>query len=637
MPSYNATSPVGLRLAVAAQTAAPDRAATIREVGIPLVVAAVTFAVFLPSLRNGFVNWDDTTNFLNNPDYRGLAWENLRWMATTFLLGQWIPLTWLTLGFDYVLWGMEPFGYHLTNLVLHCATAVAWYLTSRRLLALGTPSLGYSALTGGALASALFFAIHPLRVESVAWVTERRDVLSGLFFALTMLGYLQARATDGNRSWLRLSIGCYALAALSKSIVVSLPIILLLLDVYPLRRVDIERAHPRELWRLVSEKVPYLAIAVATGLMAIWAQQHNKFLTPLDQLPLLDRVPVVLYSVWFYFAKTLVPTGLSPLYELPAKVSILEPRFLGSALGAITFGAAAALLARRRPALGVAAAAYAVMLVPVSGLVHNGHQLVHDRYSYLSCLPWAMIFGAGIASVIRAVQHGLVRGSVGRPAVAAAAAWLAALGALTAEQTKVWRDDDTLWRYALDADPACSICHSNLGLSLANRNLHSLALSEFERSLALRPDRLQVHGHLGVALLNLDRPAEALTHFQTVLERSPHDLANRNNLAVALLRLGRHDEGMAELRSILEQDPRNVHARLNLGMAFIEAHRAEEGVAILERVAADKPNLIPARVALVWGYLALDRPEDARQTLEHIRRVDARAARSLEGLLVTTW
>jgi Flp pilus assembly protein TadD len=638
MPSYDATSRLGLPLVFRrAGTIREVQRSTLREVGPPLAVAVVTIAVFLPALWNGFVNWDDTTNFLNNPNYRGLGWKNLRWMATTFLLGQWIPLTWLTLGLDYVLWGMDPFGYHLTNVVLHCATAVVWYLVARHLMVLAAPSLGGSALTGGALAAALFFAIHPLRVESVAWVTERRDVLSGLFFVLAVLGYLRARTSAAGRGWLGFSIGCYALGALSKAMVVSLPVVLLLLDVYPLRRLDIRHVRLETLRRLVVEKVAYVAIALATGVMAIWAQQYNNFLTPLDRLPLLDRMPVLLYSVWFYFSKTLAPIGLSPLYELPAEVSLLQPRFLGSALGTVALTAVAALLARRWPALTVATAGYAVVLAPVSGLLHNGHQLVHDRYSYLPCLPWAVLFGAGVAFVLHAGQHALVRRSISRLATLAAAAWLAALGILTAEQVKVWRDDDTLWRYALDADPECSICHLNLGLSLVKQNLPGLAIPEFERALTLRSDRVEIHSNLGVALLRVGRPADALALFTKVRDRYPHDPGNRNNLAVTLLRLGRREEGMAELRSILVQDPQNVQARVNLGMALVEARGAEEGVAMLEGVVADKPDQVTARVALVWGYLALGRPEAARQALEGLRRLDARAAQALDGLFVTAW
>lgn len=638
MPPTETASAADLPLPAASPTVTRWSPRLVVAAGPPAMATAATFVVFLPSLWNGFVNWDDTTNFLNNPDYRGLGWKNLRWMATTFLLGQWIPLTWLTLGLDYILWGMDPFGYHLTSVLLHTATTVAFYFVARRLLALAAPSWPPQSLATAALAAALFFGIHPLRVESVAWVTERRDVLSGLFFMLALLGYLRAREEGPRpRFWFGLSVGAYALAALSKSIVVSLPVVLLLLDVYPLRRLGSEPRRGRRARELIVEKGPYFVVALITGLMAIWAQQSNRFLTSLDELSMFDRIPVVLYSLWFYLAKTVLPTGLSPLYELPARVSLLEPRFLGAAVGAAAVGAVVILLGRRWTGLRIAAAAYAVMLAPVSGLLHNGHQLVHDRYSYLPCLPWAILFGAGVALLLAAIRQDRLRPSLAALATVTTTAWLAALGFQAAEQTKVWRDDDTLWRYALDADPKCSICRSNLGLSLGVRGLTSLAIVEFEQAVALRPDRVRTHGNLGVALLREGRLTEAIEHLRTVLARYPDDLNARNNLAVALLRLGRREEALAELRGILKLDPDNVLARIHLAAALVDDHRAGEGVPMLERVIAEKPDQIPARTALVRGYLALQRHDDARHALEALRRLDPRAAAHLDGLFVTAW
>ena len=207
---------------------------------VPALIALVTFAAFLPTLHNQFVNWDDDENFLDNPHYRGLGWTQLRWMWTTFHLGHYIPLTWMTFGLDYRLWGMNPFGYHLTSLLLHAANAVVFFFVVHRILtlALPRPSERGRALAVSAGFAALVFAIHPLRVESVAWATERRDVLSGLFYLVTILVYL--RACEGEkrgRRWYWLAVATFVCALLSKAMVVNLPIVLLILDVYPLRRL----------------------------------------------------------------------------------------------------------------------------------------------------------------------------------------------------------------------------------------------------------------------------------------------------------------------------------------------------------------------------------------------------------------
>src|SRR5262249_6863530 len=188
-----------------------------------LIIAAATLVVFWPVLGNQFVNWDDDKNFLVNPSFRGLGIANLRWMFTTFHLGHYHPLTWLSLGIDYVIWGLDPAGYHLSSLLLHTANAVLFYCVALRLL-------GGRILA--AAFGALFFALHPLRVESVAWASERRDVLSGMFYLVTLLAYLRAHQEGPRRRWLAISLAAFAAALLSKAIVVSLPVVLLLLDVY---------------------------------------------------------------------------------------------------------------------------------------------------------------------------------------------------------------------------------------------------------------------------------------------------------------------------------------------------------------------------------------------------------------------
>ena len=206
----------------------------------PGLIAFVTIAAFLPVLHNQFVTWDDDQNFLGNLHYRGLAWPHLRWMWTTLHMGHYAPLTWMTLGLDHLLWGMNPVGYHLTSLLLHATNAVVFYFLVRQLLplALPGPSERDHALAVSAGFAALVFGIHPLRVESVAWVTERRDVLSGLFFLSTILAYLRACEREAHgRRWYWLSVALFGCALLSKSMAVSLPVVLLILDVYPLRRL----------------------------------------------------------------------------------------------------------------------------------------------------------------------------------------------------------------------------------------------------------------------------------------------------------------------------------------------------------------------------------------------------------------
>ncbi|OLB93597.1 MAG: hypothetical protein AUH30_19810 [Candidatus Rokubacteria bacterium 13_1_40CM_68_15] len=605
---------------------------------VPLLIALVTFVVFSPALWNHFVDWDDQVNFLTNNDYRGLGWTHLRWMFTSFLMGQWIPLTWVTLGLDYTLWGMKPLGYHLTNLLLHAANAAVFFLVARRLLARATPAFPVPTLTASAAAAALFFALHPLRAESVAWVTERRDLLSGFFFLLTILAYLAARdvGREGARRWTALSIVCYTLACLSKSMVVTLPVMLLLLDVYPLRRLELRQWRTPAARALLVEKAPYIGLAVFTAVMAVWAQHANRYLTSLETLSVFERVPLALFSLAFYASKTLLPIGLSPLYELPVRINPLEARFALSA-AAVVMVTTGVIVARRWMALPAVWAAYALSVAPVSGILHNGHQLTHDRYSYLSCLPLALLFGGAMAAALVAVRTGVIRPSLARVATAAGVAWLVGLSLMTWHQAKVWRDNDTLWRYALDADPECAICHSNLGVSLYNRRILDPAMERFERSIALRPDRVRTHGNLGLALMAAGRSQEAVPHFEQVLAKYPTHNESRNNLAVSLLQLGRYDSAIDHLHEILRQEPDHVLAHTNLGAAFLDLHRPADALVELERASVIKPDLPQPRVGLIKTYLALGRVDAARSQLEVLRAIDAIAAVHISPVFITDW
>jgi hypothetical protein len=290
-----------------------DRRTMMSEWVVPLAIAMVVFSVFSPALLEGFVSLDDRRNFLDNAAYRGLGAGQLRWMWTTTLMGHFIPLSWMTLGLDYVLWGMNPTGYHLTNVVLHVANAVALYFVARRVLrATNQPELLDTTyrLTLAATAAALLFALHPLRVESVAWVTERRDVLSCLFFLTSIIAYLRSIGSERrHRAWYWLAVVLFICSVLSKATSMTLPAVLLILNDYPLRRIGDQSGG----WwtpaarRVYVEIIPFAAIAVAAALVSVLV------LHPPEQLPLLAKLAVSAYSLVFYAWKTIAPFHLSPM------------------------------------------------------------------------------------------------------------------------------------------------------------------------------------------------------------------------------------------------------------------------------------------------------------------------------------
>ena len=506
-------------------------------------------------------------------------------------MGHWIPVTWLTFSLDHALWGMDAFGYHLTNILLHAANAALFYLLALRLLRLGSPASRAGAIGLGAIVAALFFAVHPLRVESVAWVTERRDVLSALFYLLTVLAYLRACAVHGppRRRWLLASLGAYALGLLSKSLIMSLPFVLLVLDVYPLRRA-------RGNWRRVLlEKLPYLLLAIAAAVISVLVVIAKVGLTSPSAYPPPARAAMALYGLAFYLGKTLAPVLLSPMYELPARVEPTSLRFLAPALVAVGLTVGLLLARRSWPAALAVWLVYGLTLAPVSGIVHNGPQLVADRYSYLSCLGMALLVGAGIAA---AVSSSTIARPVRAGVVLAGFAWIVGLTVLTFQQLPVWRDADEIWKRALSVEPDCAFCYGQMGALAGNRGDLDAAIAHFERVVALRPGNVHHRRNLGLALLKAHRPAEAAAQFEQILAKEPMDVDTRIRLGLALAEQGKLTEASCEFEHARRDNPRHAGALTHLGISLIDLGRPAEALPYLESAVGLDPASGLARAAL---------------------------------------
>jgi len=577
----------------------------------PLLVALFTLAAFLPALQNQFVNWDDKDNFLDNPHYRGLGWTHLRWMWTTHL-GHYIPLTWMTLGLDYLLWGMNPVGYHLTNLLLHAANAVVFFFVVRRLLARALPSPsehGYALAVSSGVA-ALVFAIHPLRVESVAWVTERRDVLSALFYLLTILLYLRAceRGARG-RGWYWLSVAVFGCALLSKSMVVNLPVVLLILDVYPLRRLGGAVGWWSEPARRVYvEKIPFVLLAAAASAVALMAQLSHNTMVSVVQLSALGRLALSVYGLSFYLWKTVAPVNLSPLYELPPTVNPWAPPFLLSY--GLVVAITALVLALRRPLPGLLAAwvAYVVVLLPVLGIFQSGPQIAADRYTYLASLGWAILVSAGVLSHWRR-----------RPFLftGLAACVLFGLGILTWNQVQVWRDSEKLWTHALATYPKSSIAENNLGNVRADQSKLAEAIEHYRQALDINPEHASAHYNLGNVLAQQGKLAEASEHHRQALRLKPDYADAHNNLGNVLAQQGMLAEASEQYQRALQIRPDDADAHNNLGNALAQQGKLSEAVDHYRQALKIKPDF--AKAASNLGS-ALAQQGKLSEAVEHYRR-----------------
>ena len=580
-----------------------------------------TFIAFAPSVLSQFVDWDDLENFTVNPFYRGLDWSHLKWMWTTTLLGHYVPVTWMTLGADYLVWGMNPAGYHLTNVVLHCANVALVYLVALRLLGAAMGALAGDPLPWrlGAAFAALVFGVHPLRVESVAWITERRDVLSGFFYLFAILAYLRdADAEPGRsirrRAWYWVALGSFALGLLAKAMVVTLPLVLLVLDVYPLRRVGGARgwwnAETRRRW---FEKLPFLVGSAVVIPIALVAARRGANLVPIAGLGIADRLAIGVYGLAFYVRKMVAPLGLSPFYALRTPLEPLGAPFVVSGLVVAGVTVAAIRLRRRWPALGAAWLVYVGTLVPVSGVFQNGPQIAADRYSYLPSLPWAVLLGAGAIVAWRVWSER--RGRAPALAVPAAAALVViVLAVLTWLQASLWRDSERLWSHALAIDPS-SMVHSHLANLRRQQGRWADADEHYRAATSMRPDAAHLQVNWGIALAQQGKLGEAVNRYREALRISPRSADAHHHWGNALFAIGELDEAIGHYREAVRIDPDAAEVYSNWGRALAQQGKRNAAIAMYREALRVAPHSVPH---YNWGN-ALFAAGEFEEAIQHYR------------------
>jgi tetratricopeptide (TPR) repeat protein len=512
----------------------------------------------------------------------------------------------MTLGLDYVLWGMNPTGYHLTNLLLHAANAVLIYFVARRLLLLaGAVSREADPLAVAAPAAfaALLFSLHPLRVESVAWITERRDVLSLFFYSLSVLAYL--RWCDGGarrRSWYGVAVAAFIAALLSKATAVTLPALLMILNVYPLGRIG-----ARGTWtganarRVYLELVPFALLSAATGALSIVA------LHPGHQLSAGTKVAVSAYSLGFYLWKTIAPVGLAPLYEMPKHVDPWAAPFVASYAAVIALTGLAWIVRRRWPGATAAWLAFLVIILPMLGVVQNGPQIAADRYTYHASPALAIVAGAGLFLLARGAF--LARAAIG-------GAILAVLGALTWNQTGVWHDSERLWSRVLEIDSTSSIAQTALGNVLVKEDRLDEAIAHYRRSLVLDTLYVEVDNNIGIALGKQGNLAEAIEHYRRAVRMKTDYYEAHNNWGAALARQGDVGGAITHYQEALRIKPDYDDAQVNWGNALVRLDRPEEAIPHYQEALRIRPDNADAQHN--WG-VALARQGKLAESIEHFR------------------
>lgn len=495
----------------------PDRALWLGG----LCVALLTLFAHVGGLRGQFVEWDDTTHITQNPAIRALTLDNLRAMFTQPVAKLYCPLTWLSFALDYQLWGRNPFGYHLTNLLLHLANTLLVLVLTYRLLA-NRPA---------AILTAAIFGVHPLRVESVAWATERKDVLFALFFLLALLAY-RRWARDRQRTAYWTCFALFVAATLAKSTAVTFPVVLLLLDAFDQRR------------RALAEKIPFFAVSVAVAGITFVTQSGGagQTVAGADIVPVWARAGLVGYCALFYAGKFLWPVNLTAVYPTFDEMGWRPLHAAGWLVALLVVTGAVFALRRRVPVLLPAWLFYLVTLSPTIGLVPVGIHVVADRFSYMPLLGLAAPVALGLSGMLRV-----------RPKLFLLPALLVAgMAVVTVRQTKAWRNTETLFQRALAVNPQCLPAHVNLTLWYTQHKNYDAAIAHGERAVAIAPQGLPGRKNLAFALINAGRHRDAVKALRPAVDAGVADADVWRALAESFAALG--DEPNA--RAAREQQQR---------------------------------------------------------------------------------
>ncbi|NIP24526.1 MAG: tetratricopeptide repeat protein [Phycisphaerae bacterium] len=592
-----------------------------------LVITAL--AVYWPVLKCEFVKYDDDKYVTQNPNVkRGITYETVIWAFTTPHYHMWHPLTSLTHLLDYQLFGLNPTWHHLTSLLFHIASTLLLFGILKRMTAAFWPSLFVAAA----------FALHPLNVESVAWVSERKNVLSTFFWMLTIAAYI--RYTD------RLCLGrflsvvlVFALATMTKPMVVTLPFVLLLLDYWPLQRLkfkpagreqdleydleqDLEQAETEQdddrgipLWRLLVEKIPLFVLVAALSAVTFIAQKRGGVMSGWHNVPLKYRLSNALVSYVTYISKMVWPVRLAVFYPHPFnKLPIWQ--IAASALVLLVVSVAVLWFARRRKYLTVGWLWYLGILVPVIGIVQVGSQAMADRYTYLPFIGLFIMVSWGLYELLAGWRY---RRIILGPA---ALAVLLTLAVCTRLQLRHWRNNKALFEHAINVTENNFVMNNNYANVLKDIGEVEKAVEHFGNALRIRPNSPEIYNNLGIALRKLNRSDDAIMCYRKALELKAYFPEARFNLAAELTRQGKIDEAIEQYRMALKLRPDDVETISGLGFALAQKGRFDEAIGYYQKALELKPGNIITRGRLGLALAGIKKYDEAIEQFQIVLKAN---------------
>jgi tetratricopeptide (TPR) repeat protein len=588
-----------------------------RTILICISLAILTVATFWQVTGNGFVNFDDPNYVTENGRVlAGLNWDNVKWAFSTDYFGNWHPITWLSHMLDVQLFGLNPGWHHLHSVFLHAGSVVLLFLALLRMSRVTWPSAFVAAL----------FAIHPLRVESVAWVAERKDVLSVFFAMLSLWAYAHyvqsptskvlSLGTDAPRTtphasrftfhsscYYVLSLLCFALALMSKAMMVTLPFVFLLLDYWPLRRFQLAtlRSQPSHLRRLVWEKAPFLAMSAASTVLGFSLLRHAGAIAEAPASGVWDRLANTGYGYLGYLSKMVWPVNLVLPYPRPAQVSAGELLLIATIIAMGSIGAL--LLLRRRPYVAVGWFWFLGGLLPVSGVFRLGPQAMADSYTYFPCIGFFIALTWSLADAVGQWRW--------RPAAGGclAAAVLTACILATNRQLAYWRDSERLFQHALAASRGNYAAHTGLSFELFKQGKVDEAIKECKTAVQLDPRYDPAHSALGRYFAEKKDYESAIAHCETAIKLHPGDLKARNNLGNVLFLEGRYAVAKTQFAEVLRLDPNHTDAHNNLALTCQKLDQTAEAIAQFRQAIQLRPGFAAALNNLAWILATSPEPQ----------------------------
>lgn len=623
---------------------------------LAISIAFLTFTLYLPVLQNDFVDWDDPAYVYENNHIRSFSPAFIKWAFTSFHAAFWHPLTWISHALDYAIWGLDPMGHHLSNILLHGLNTFLTVLLAAKLMMIWRARQGQAEgsvfpderdILIAAGVTGLLFGTHPLHVESVAWVSERKDLLCALFFLLSVMAYLRFAVTSGGAGeggwrqrylgrWYLLSLGLFALSLLSKPMAVSLPLVLLVLDWHPLGRVTSGKTFRS----LVFEKLPFVVLALASAGVAMVAHR-NAMWTVASPLPV--RILVAARALTAYIGKMLVPIDLLPLYPYARDPAYYVSFEYAAALLLVIAATYLAVRSSRQDRLWTAVwCYYVVTLLPVLGIVQFGSQSMADRYTYLPSLgPFALI---GVVSAWFWEKAGLRTRHVTiikRIIISSMIILFATMSVLTLKQIAVWNNSISLWSHDIETDPDCPPwiwnsrglayeekgyddlaladydkaialdarnadgVYRNRGMVFMKRGQHDHAVRDFTSAIVLQPEDANLYIDRGIAFLNAKKLQRAIDDFTKAIALNPSHTNAYVHRGMSYKENGQYGRAIEDYTTTIKIDPSCIEAYNNRGVVYKQLHQPEQAQADYDKAIALDPSFYLAYMnrAAVFGMM----------------------------------